>query len=175
MRSRREKSIFLIDIAVPRDIEPEVADLNNVYLYNIDDLQTLVLQSMEERKREIEKVHEIVDEEVEKFIAWTKSLEVVPLIRLLREKVDAIKEGEWERTRGKLSHLSDQDTQAIEVMLQSLVNKIMHYPMLQLKDYATDPSGEEKIDIVRELFGLELDDINGAAAKQTTSKREAKI
>jgi glutamyl-tRNA reductase len=173
MRARREKPIFLIDIAVPRDIEPEVADIDNVYLYNIDDLQTLVLQSIEERKREIEGVKAIVEDEVHKFMTWTRSLEAVPVIRLLREQLDAIREGEWERNKGRLSELSDRDRQIVQAMLQAVVNKIVHQPIVRIKDYAASPNGYEKLDVVRELFGLEIEDQNGASSPAPAPEREA--
>lgn len=156
MRARRERPIFLIDIATPRDIKAEVGDLDNVFLYNIDDLRNLVDQSVREREKEIEKVKLIVDQETRKFTVWLKTLEVVPLIRLLREHFDAILDGEWERNSGRLNHLSEKDREAIKAMMQSVVNKISHHPMIRLKDYANSRNGYEKMDIVRELFGVEI-------------------
>ena len=158
MRARRERPLFLIDIAVPRDIAPDVDALDNVFLYNIDDLEGLVRQGVEERQREVEKVEWIIEQETRKFTSWLRSLEAVPLIRLLREKFDAVRDGEWERYRGRLSHLSEKDREIIQAMLQSLVNKISHYPMIQIKEYAASANGYEKMDVVRELFDVQIAD-----------------
>ncbi|MDO8589057.1 MAG: glutamyl-tRNA reductase [Armatimonadota bacterium] len=156
MRVRHERPVFLIDIAVPRDIEPEVGELDNVFLYNIDDLQDLVEQSVRERQKEIEKVELIIEQETRKFTAWLKTLEVVPLIRLLRERFDSIRDGEWEKYRGRLNHLNDRDRETVQALLQSVINKISHHPMVRIKDYANTHDGYGKMDVVRELFGVEI-------------------
>lgn len=157
MRQRRERPVFIIDIAVPRDIEPSTADLDNVYLYDIDDLQTIVQESADERSKEIEKVREIVIEETRKFSAWMKTLEAVPLIKLLRERLDELKESEWQRSCGKLSHLSEKDKETVRMMMQSLVNKITHSPLVKIKEYASSSDGYEKLDVARELFGIDAE------------------
>lgn len=159
MRQRRERPIFLIDIAVPRDIEPEVGELDNVFLYNIDDLQSLVEQSSEERSREVEKVRNIIAEETHKFTLWMRSLEAVPLIKVLREKLDGIKEAEWERYGVKLAHLSETDQKIVQVMMQSIINKICHNPLIVMKEYAASDDGYEKLDVARELFGITSEDL----------------
>jgi glutamyl-tRNA reductase len=156
MRLRRERPLFLIDIAVPRDIEAGVGDLDNVFLYNIDDLQDMVEQSVQERRKEVEKVEVIIEQETRKFTSWLKTLEVVPLIRLLREKLDTIRDGEWENYQGRLGHLSEKDREIVQSMLSSVVNKISHHPMVCIKDYASSPNGYDKMDVVRELFGVEV-------------------
>jgi len=162
MRMRHERPIFLIDIAVPRDIEPEVGDLDNVFLYNIDDLERLVEQSMSEREREVAKVNEIISEETKSFVAWLKTLEVVPLIRLLREKFESIKEGEWERNKSRLAHLSEKDRETVRRMLDSVVNKMSHNPIVRIKEYAADSNGYGKLDLARELFGIDIPELNEA-------------
>lgn len=157
MRQRRERSVFMIDIAVPRDIEPSAAELDNVYLYDIDDLQSIVQESADERSKEIEKAREIVAEETRKFSVWMKTLEAVPLIKLLRERLDELKESEWQRSCGKLSHLSEKDKETVRMMMQSLVNKITHSPLVKIKEYASNSNGYEKLDVARELFGIEAE------------------
>ncbi|MDO8684552.1 MAG: glutamyl-tRNA reductase [Armatimonadota bacterium] len=156
MRARHERPVFMIDIAVPRDIDASVGLLDNVFLYNIDDLQSLVDQGIKEREKEVEKVNLIIEQETRKFTSWLKTLEVVPLIRLLRERFDSVRDGEWEKYRGRLSHLSDRDIEAVQGLLQSVVNKISHHPMVRIKDYANSPNGYGKMDVVRELFGVEI-------------------
>ncbi|MBI2842407.1 MAG: glutamyl-tRNA reductase [Armatimonadetes bacterium] len=169
MRQRREKPIFLIDIAVPRDVEAGVGDLDNIFLYNIDDLEQMVQQSIAEREKEIEKVWEIVAEETHRFAAWMRTLEAVPLIKLIRNKLDGIKDAEWERYGNKLSHLPENDQETVKVMMQSLVNKITHNPLIKIKEYATSGNGYDKMEIARELFGIEVDaeeetDVSGGQA-----------
>lgn len=154
MHKRREKPIFMIDIAVPRDIAPQVGELNNVFVYDIDDLQTLVGASVEERRKEIEKVKAIIMEETQKFSAWMKTLEAVPVIKQLRQRLDELKESEWERYGGKLAHLPEKDQETVRTMMQSLINKVSHTPLLKMKDYAADSDGCDKLNIARELFGI---------------------
>jgi glutamyl-tRNA reductase len=158
MRERRERPIFMIDIAVPRDIEPSVAELDNVYLYDIDDLQSIVQESVGEREKETEKVIEIVADETRKFSAWMKTLEAVPLIKSLREKLDELKEAEWQRSSSKLAHLSEKDKETVRMMMQSLVNKITHNPLVKIKEYSSCADGCDKLDVARELFGIEVDE-----------------
>jgi glutamyl-tRNA reductase len=157
MHQRRERPIFLIDIAVPRDFDAEVGALDNVFLYNIDDLQSLVLQSATERRREVEKVKAIIAEETHKFSAWMKTLEAVPLIKVLRQKFDGIREVEWDRYGSRLSHLSDEDRETVLTMMQSIVNKISHNPLIRIKEYAAHVDGGQKLDIAKELFGIEVE------------------
>lgn len=162
MKQRYERPIFLIDIAVPRDFESGIGNLDNVFLYNIDDLQSLVQQSSAEREREIEKVNVIISEEVRAFMTWLKTLEVVPLIKLLREKLESVKEGEWERNSSRFAHLPEADREAIRALLKSVVSKLSHYPVLKMKEYAADSNGYGKLDLVRELFGIRLEDLDKA-------------
>lgn len=171
MKLRRDRPLFLIDIAVPRDIEAGVGDLDNVYLYNIDDLQDLVEQSVKERRKEVEKVDVIIEQETRKFTSWLNALDVVPLIRLLREKFTAIKDGEWEKYRGRLSHLSERDQEVVQSMLSSVVNKISHPPMVRIKDYANSPDGYGKMDVVRELFGVESSEMDESVEESSKGDR----
>jgi len=156
MRLRHDRPIFLIDIAVPRDVEPAVSELENVFLYDIDDLEALVQQSNAERQKEIEKVQEVVAEETRKFAAWMRTLEAVPLIKLLRERLDDLQDSEWQRYSGKLAHLSEKDKETVRAIMQSLVNKITHSPLVKIKEYAASSNGYEKLDVARELFGVEV-------------------
>lgn len=153
MASRCHAPMFLIDIAVPRDVEPEVATLGGVFVYNIDDLQFAVDRCRAEREAEVEKVRAIVEQETAEFMAELRAMEAVPLIKQLREKFDAVYAAEWERCLAKLGHLPEEDLDRIQRALQSTANKLMHGPLIRLKEYAAN-DGEEKLDVVRELFGL---------------------
>jgi glutamyl-tRNA reductase len=174
MHARHERPMFLIDIAVPRNIESEVGGLDNVFLYNIDDLQDVVKQTAHERRKEIEKVELIIEQETRKFTAWLKSLEAVPLIRLLREKFEAIKAGEWEKYERRLAHLSDKDKETVQAMLQSLINKISHHPMVRIKDYVSSSNSYDKMDVVRELFDVEIADEDDSPLPQLGETDEDK-
>jgi glutamyl-tRNA reductase len=153
MRERRQRQVFIIDISVPRNIDPEINDLENVYLYNIDDLQGVVDANIFERKKEAEKAEKIVDEEVEKFIKWQESLDSVPTIVALREKAEEIKKEELERLLNKLNNLSKEEKEAIECMASAIINKLIHPPTAALKNSSEDK--EVLVAVIRRLYGLE--------------------
>ena len=151
MRARRGRPVFLIDIAVPRDIEADVSKLDDVFLYNIDDLQAVVESDKANRKAEIEKVETIIAEEVDEFSAWFRSLEAVPIIAALREKFEGIRQSELEKLCRKLPHLSAEDKEAIGAAMKSIVNKVSHDPMIRIKELTSDT---EKLRVICETFGL---------------------
>ncbi len=159
MKARKQKPMFLIDIAVPRDIDPRVNDLPNVYLYDVDDLQGVVEANKRERAREAEKAERIVAEEVEGFLAWVRTLEVTPTIRQLREKFEAVRRAELEKTLRVFGDgLTKKQRKSLEAMTQAIVNKILHEPTVYLKRAANDPDLEVSVDAVRRLFGLDSRD-----------------
>lgn len=153
MSSRCRSPLFLIDIAVPRDIESDVANLDGVFLYDIDDLQFLVERSKGKRLAEVEKVSEIIDVETAEFMAYLRTLEAVPLIRRVQEKFESVYELQWERCSSKLTHLSEQDRECVRRALKSTVTKLTHDPIIRMKDYAAN-GGSQKLEIARELFGI---------------------
>ncbi|WP_319406501.1 glutamyl-tRNA reductase [uncultured Desulfosarcina sp.] len=155
MKSRRNRSLFFIDIAVPRDIDPDINRINNAYVYDIDDLTGIVDENIEDRNREAVKAQRIIDEAVIGFRKWVDTLEVVPTIVSLRGKVEAIARQELEKTLGTMSHLSDIDKQAIERMTGALVNKILHGPTDFLKKDGCRGNKSAALDLTRKLFNLE--------------------
>ena len=155
MKSRRNRSLFFIDIAVPRDIDPEINRINNAYVYDIDDLKGIVDENIEDRNREAVKAQRIIDEAVIGFRKWYDTLEVVPTIVSLRGKVEAIARQELDKTLGPMSHLSDIDKQAIERMTAALVNKILHGPTDFLKKDGCRGNKSVALDLTRKLFNLE--------------------
>lgn len=155
MRIRRNRPIFFIDIAVPRDIDPAINRLTNSYVYDIDDLQGIIEENIEERNREAIKGERIVDESVIHFRQWYESLDVVPTIVALRDKMDSIAKTEIKKTLQSLSHLSDQDRQAITRMANAMINKILHDPTRLLKSNESHGKKHEYLDITRKLFGLD--------------------
>ncbi len=158
MRPRRMRPIFFIDIAVPRDIDPAVNDLENVYLYDIDDLKAVVEENLAFRRKEARRAERIVEEEALKFEAWMGELEVYPTIVALRQKAEAIRRRELERTLSQLKgRLDPEEIEAIEVLTQSLVNKLLHDPMVFLKN-RYHREGKQVIDFTRRLFNLDGDE-----------------
>jgi glutamyl-tRNA reductase len=155
MKVRKQKPLFLIDIAVPRDVDPRVNDLPNVYLYDVDDLTGVVEANKKERAKEAEKAEAIVAGEVESFLGWLKNLEIQPAIRSLREKFDAIRAAELDKTLKTFGEgLTPKQKKSIEAMSQAIVNKILHEPTVYLKQISDDPEAEFSVDAVRRLFGL---------------------
>ncbi|MCX6346099.1 MAG: glutamyl-tRNA reductase [Armatimonadetes bacterium] len=153
MSVRQTSPIFIIDIAVPRDVEPEVAEIESVFLYNIDDLQFLVQRSRSDREAEVGKVNEIIEEETTAFMVGLKALEAVPVIRQLRAKFDSVYISEWEKCSAKLAHLSEKDRECVRKAIKSAVTKLTHDPILRMKDYAANDSSS-KLDIVQDIFGI---------------------
>ncbi|MDH5478102.1 MAG: glutamyl-tRNA reductase [Nitrospinota bacterium] len=152
---RQNRPMFFIDIAVPRDIEPSVNEIDNCYLYNIDDLHQVVEANMVERAREAQRAEEIVKSEVEQFFVWLDRLEMAPTIIALRQNVEAVRKAEMEKTLGRLAALSPEDKEAIDRMTQSMINKIIHHPIANLKRKAESEEGHNYLKAVRYLFGLD--------------------
>ncbi|HMK44455.1 MAG TPA: glutamyl-tRNA reductase [Dissulfurispiraceae bacterium] len=156
MKERRHKPVFIIDISVPRNIDPAINDLDSVYLYHVDDLQQVVDTNILERKKEAEKAEAIIDEEVVKFMHWTASLDSVPIIVALRQKAEQIKQDELERFRNKNPHLDPATAESIEYLVSAVVNKLIHQPTVALKDLHEDR--ELLTMAVKKLYGLDEDD-----------------
>jgi len=152
---RRHRPIFLIDISDPRNIDPTCNDVDNVYLYNIDDLQAVVNANVEERKQEAERAAPIIEREVAVYLNWLRSLDVVPTIVSLRQRVEEIRQAELAKALGRLGALSPEQREAVAAMTQSMVNKILHQPMTELKRRATLQDGHLYTSVLRRLFGLE--------------------
>jgi glutamyl-tRNA reductase len=155
MRRRRNRPVFFIDIAVPRDIDPQTNSLNNVYVYDIDDLKGVVDENIEDRQREAVKAERIIDEAVIHFGQWVESLGVVPTIKALRGKINAMAQAEVQRSLQQMEHLAPADRKAIERMTQALVNKILHDPTHYLKSSGCQGDRANSLDIARKLFRLD--------------------
>ena len=155
MRRRRNRPIFFIDIAVPRDIDPELNRLSNTYVYDIDDLKGVIDENVADRAKEAVKAERIVDEAVIHFRQWYESLSVVPTIVALRNKMETIIKKEVEKTFQSLNHISDEDRQAIDRMANAVVNKILHDPTLFLKRDGCHGNKNVYLDATRKLFNLD--------------------
>ena len=155
MRARRNRPLFLIDIAVPRDIDPEINRLNNAYVYDVDDLQNTIEENLEDRKKEALKGERIVDEAVIRFRDWYDNLNVVPTIVDLRNKLRGIIENEITRTLPGLQQTSPADQEALKKMIETMINKIMHDPTRLLKMEGHHIKKPVYLDLMRRLFNLD--------------------
>ncbi|MHB1131083.1 MAG: glutamyl-tRNA reductase [Chloroflexota bacterium] len=155
MRGRRNRPLFLIDIAVPRDIDPQVQTQDNVFLYDIDDLQSVCAANLEERRREVALARRIIEIEVAEFAAWREGRQVAPTISALRQRLEEIRQAEIRKSLGRCSDLSDQQRSAVEALTCAMVNKILHQPVTRLKAKSGNPDGARYDQVVRELFALD--------------------
>ena len=155
IQKRKNKPIFLIDIAVPRDIAPEVNELENVYLYDIDDLQNVVNANMEERQKEAESAMEIINQEVTKFNYWFSTLDAIPTIVEMRNRAEDMRAFEVDKTLKNMEHLTSDDKEAINQLTQSLVKKILHKPTINLKKKTQSHDGHIYLKAIRDLFHLD--------------------
>ncbi len=153
--SRKNKPIFLVDIAVPRDIDPEINALDNMFVYDIDDLEQVAEANLKHRRHEAEIAERIIDDEVEKMLGRFRAQEVSPTIVSLNRRLEAIRQGELERFRNKLSGLTHEQEEAVEALTRGMMNKVAHHPIVEMKRSAADPKESDSIDRIRRTFGLD--------------------
>lgn len=153
--ARRNKPMFLIDIAVPRNIEPSVNDLDNVFLYDIDDLQEVVNANLRERMKEADHAESLVADEVERMMARLKVAEVTPLIVGIQDQLEQIRAGEIDKARRKFGPFTKEQEQAIEALTRGIVNKIAHGPISELRNHAGKPEGHHVVAAIRKAFHLQ--------------------
>jgi len=152
MKERKQRQVFIIDISVPRNIDPEINGLDNVYLYNVDDLQGVVDANMFERQKEAGKAEEIIEEELETFLRWQSSLDSVPTIIALREKAEEIKKEELDKLFHKIQGIGEKEKEAIEYMATALMNKLIHPPTAALKEDSENK--DALVAAIRRLYGI---------------------
>ena len=151
---RQERPLIFLDIAVPRDVDPDVADLPLVSLYSLDDLQHHLEDSLAARKAAVPQVEAILAAEQAEFIAYLHTLDVAPIIRALRDQAEAIRLAELEKTLRRMPHLSEDDRRRLDALTRAIVNKLLHTPTVKLKEAALSPRAAETASIARRLFGL---------------------
>ncbi len=154
MRPRRHNLLFFIDIAVPRDIDPKVNDIENVYLYDIDDLKGIVEFNKAEREKEAARAERIVESEVIKFLSWMESLDIVPVIQRIQQKGEEIRQRELSRSKKCLKGLTAEQEKALDVMTRSIVQKLLSDPIIFLKKNVSPENNKQLLDITSKLFGL---------------------
>jgi glutamyl-tRNA reductase len=151
---RSGRPLCLLDLAVPRDVDPAIAQLENVFLYDVDDLQTVAAQATTRRREEVPAAERIVEEETDLFWAWYGGLGVVPVIKEFRGRLEALRAAEFERAMRQLGHLAPEDRARVEQFSHALLNKVLHQPTLALKQAAEEGHGYGLLDALRRLFGL---------------------
>lgn len=152
MARRNGRSLLLIDIAVPRDVDPDVREIHGVHLYDIDDLDAMCPAGPEERNKEMAKVEAIVEEEVQRFLAWWRALRAVPTIVSLRQRLEAIRLKETAKTLRRLRHLNPGERERIEALTGAIVKKILHNPLTRLRLHSGD---QHYLAMTRDLFRLD--------------------
>jgi glutamyl-tRNA reductase len=157
MANRVGQPMLIIDIAVPRDTDPRVADIPGVRLFDIDDLQDVVNGNLAAREQEIPRVEAIAHQEADAFISWFHALGVIPTITDLRRRAETVKAKELEKALRRLGDVSERDRQIISALAHGLTNKLLHEPTVRLKQHASEGDGYLYTEVVRELFGLEID------------------
>jgi len=169
MRSRRHRPLFIIDIAVPRDVDPEVGSLDQVFLYNIDDLRAIVQENLARRGGELARAEAIVDEEVAKYAAWMQSREIVPTVVALRQRFEAIRRAELQRLEPKLAGLPPEARTRIDEITRLIVEKLLLTPTEQLKSVSDEAMIVAYADALNRLFRLPQDK-DGAVASEEESE-----
>ncbi|CAB4323694.1 unannotated protein [freshwater metagenome] len=154
MAVRNGRPILVVDVAVPRDVDPAAADLPGVTLLDMDDLRRFAEAGLAERRREVASVQAIIDEEVERFSAVSTAREVAPLVSALHTFGEEIRTAELDRLRARLGDLDARQLEAVESLTRGIVAKLLHEPTIALKDAAGSPKGERLADALRDLFEL---------------------
>jgi glutamyl-tRNA reductase len=176
LAARGDRPLCILDIALPRDVDPAVGDLENVFLYNLDDLQAVVSANLERRRAELPTAEELIEGEVSKYWDWVAGLAAVPVLTEMRERMDALRAREVEDALRRLRHLSDADRAAIEALSKSLMNKFLHSPTVRLRAAAANGRGLGVVDTVRYLFGLDATGAPGEtseAGERVRTRRDA--
>ncbi len=159
---RKNRPMFFIDIAVPRDVDPQINKLDGIFVYDIDDLQQVAAGHLADRHREAERAEQIVQVEVERFAERLQTLDVVPTIVSLQEHLETIRQAEIDRVRGRLGELTPDQEEAIETLTRRIVSKIMHTPISTLKSAARETEATTVVDVVRRIFNLQQKDAGQA-------------
>jgi len=155
MELRRGRPILLIDISVPRNIDPKIRNIDNVFLFDIDDLKQVVESHKKNREQEIERVQVIIEDELRDFLSWYNALGTGTLIKDLHNKSDKLREVELARWTSKLNQLEPHEKDLIERILKAYANKLLHDPLVQIRKFANEEDGLIRLDTVRKLFNVE--------------------
>ena len=156
-RLRKGKPLFMVDIAVPRDLDPRIGDLPNVFLYDIDDLQGIVEANLAERERAAKQINQMIETEIEEFNDWVTTLGVVPIISALRQKANTIQAETMASIENKMPNLSDRERKILNKHTKSIVNQLLKEPILQVKELSTANDPSAQLQLFQQIFGIEED------------------
>ncbi|ETI67776.1 glutamyl-tRNA reductase [Neobacillus vireti] len=154
-KKRKGKPLFMVDIAVPRDLDPRIAELENIFLYDIDDLEGIVEANLQERKKAAEKIGLMIEKEIVDFNQWLGTLGVVPVISALREKALAIQAETMDSLERKLPNLTDRDIKVLNKHTKSIINQLLKDPILQAKELAARPDADQAMGLFMKIFNIE--------------------
>jgi glutamyl-tRNA reductase len=157
MPKKLKSPLFIIDIAIPRDVEPEIDELPNVFLYSVDDLQQIVTANFERRKAELPKAEAIISDEVSNFWRWYAGLRAVPFIKRFRERAENIRQAELDRALSQLDHLEETDRKRVERLTRDLLQKMLHQPTARIRAAAEDGREHDILEAAQYLFAMEED------------------
>ncbi len=170
LKKRKGRPLFMVDIAVPRDLDPDLAKFDDVYLYDIDDLEGIVQANLEERKKEAEKIELFIEAEIDEFKSWLNTLGVVPIISALRTKALKVQAETMESIERKLPNLTERDRKVLNKHTKSIVNQLLKDPITRVKELAGEKEAEQSLDLFTKIFALEEE---LAALKQKAKIHEA--
>ena len=172
MRERHERPMLMIDLAVPRDIDPACGQIDGVSLYDIDDLEAVVARNRNVRQAEARRAEGIVEQEIQQFATWLGSLEVLPTLSALRSWADEIAEQVVRENAGKSEIASERDLERVRALARTVVNRMLHEPTMRMKEWSDDRA-HARMALVRELFGLPADDVPAEPAMPSAENRSA--
>lgn len=175
LKNRKGRPLFIVDIAVPRDIDPSVAELDNIYLYDIDDLEGIVAANLSERRREAMKIGAMIDTEVTEFQSWLNTLGVVPIIAALRQKAVTVQEDTMESIERKLPNLTEREKKLIRKHMKSIINQMLRDPIVAAKEMAAEPNAEEALALFTKIFAIESEQPVERQINATVKQSEKKI
>lgn len=155
IKSRKGRPLFMIDIAVPRDLDPAINELDTVYLYDIDDLEGIVAYNLEERQKEAIKIREQIVREIEEFRNWFNTLEMIPVVAALRKKAIMIQEETMRSIERKIPDLDERELKVLRKHTRSIVNQLLKDPILQLKEMSGQPGADKALELVNKIFALD--------------------
>jgi glutamyl-tRNA reductase len=153
--ARGDRPLCVLDIALPRDVDPSVGDLDNVYLYNIDDLQAVIAANLERRRSNLPTAESLIGGETERYWDWVAGLAAVPVVTDLRSQMERVRAREVSEAMKRLAHLSPQDRETVEQLSRAMMNKFLHEPSVRLKAAAANGRGLGVVDAARYLFGID--------------------
>ena len=174
-QERNEKPLFLVDIAVPRDIDPNIGNLENVHLYDIDDLHQTVDQNLEARKEAAKQIEGWIGEEIAVFYEWVQTLGVVPIINALREQALSVQKETMKSIERKIPDLTDRERKVLNKHTKSIVNQLLKQPILQAKDIAGEPNADEALALFMRIFAIDESVYETAIQIRKTTSKESEL